>query len=194
MFGMGKKHDRTEEKKAGLGGLAGGMLGELGAELAELRELQQQALHDRAQVSQQRAEPVRGNDEPFLMPVEDVFVISGRGTVATGRIERGAIRVGEEVEIVGMGAGTRTVVVTGVEMFHKSLDQAKAGDNVGCLLRGVGRGDIQRGQVLAKPGSFAPHEAERLLEQPVPATDMAGEDPGSAWRAPSSNCTPGQER
>jgi elongation factor Tu len=101
-------------------------------------------------------EPVRELDKPFLMSVEDVFSISGRGTVATGRIERGIIKVGEEVEIVGLKATTKTVV-TGVEMFRKLLDQGQAGDNVGCLLRGVKREDIERGQVLAKPGTITPH-------------------------------------
>jgi elongation factor Tu len=101
--------------------------------------------------------PVRAVDKPFLMPVEDVFGIKGRGTVATGRIERGVIKVGEEVEIVGVRAETRKVVVTGVEMFKKLLDQGEAGDNVGCLLRGMERDDIERGQVLAKPGSITPH-------------------------------------
>ncbi len=100
--------------------------------------------------------PERPIDRPFLMPVEDVFSISGRGTVATGRIERGVVKVGEEVEIVGMKATTKTVV-TGVEMFRKLLDQGQAGDNVGVLLRGVKREDIERGQVLAKPGSITPH-------------------------------------
>ena len=95
-------------------------------------------------------------DRPFLMPVEDVFSISGRGTVATGRIERGIVKVGDEVEIVGIKATTKTVV-TGVEMFRKLLDEGMAGDNVGCLLRGVKREDIERGQVLAKPGSITPH-------------------------------------
>ena len=101
-------------------------------------------------------EPQREIDRPFLMPVEDVFTISGRGTVATGRIERGQIKVGEEVEIVGIRATEKTVV-TGVEMFRKTLDAGIAGDNVGCLLRGVKREEIERGQVLAKPGSITPH-------------------------------------
>jgi elongation factor Tu len=101
-------------------------------------------------------EPKREIEKPFLMPVEDVFSISGRGTVATGRIERGKIKVGEEVEIVGIKATTKTVV-TGVEMFRKLLDEGLAGDNVGCLLRGTKREDIERGQVLAKPGSITPH-------------------------------------
>ncbi|TMA33233.1 MAG: elongation factor Tu [Deltaproteobacteria bacterium] len=101
-------------------------------------------------------EPKREVEKPFLMPVEDVFSISGRGTVATGRIERGKIKVGEEVEIVGIKPTTKTVV-TGVEMFRKLLDEGIAGDNVGCLLRGVKREDIERGQVLAKPGSITPH-------------------------------------
>src|SRR5438094_6346706 len=101
-------------------------------------------------------EPKREIDKPFLMPVEDVFSISGRGTVATGRIERGKIKVGEEVEIVGIKPTTKTVV-TGVEMFRKLLDEGLAGDNVGCLLRGTKREEIERGQVLAKPGSITPH-------------------------------------
>ncbi|OPZ72270.1 MAG: Elongation factor Tu [bacterium ADurb.Bin478] len=101
-------------------------------------------------------EPVREVDKPFLMPVEDVFSIKGRGTVGTGRIERGTIKVGEEVEIVGLGP-TRKTTVTGVEMFNKTMDFGQAGDNVGCLLRGVEKEDLERGQVLAKPGSITPH-------------------------------------
>ncbi len=101
-------------------------------------------------------EPKRDMDRAFLMSVEDVFTISGRGTVATGRIERGKVKVGEEVEIVGIKATVKTVV-TGVEMFRKVLDEGVAGDNVGCLLRGVKREDIERGQVLAQPGSITPH-------------------------------------
>ena len=100
--------------------------------------------------------PERAKDQPFLMPVEDVFGIKGRGTVVTGRIERGVINVGEEIEIVGLKETTKTVI-TGVEMFKKLLDQGEAGDNVGCLLRGVEREDIQRGQVLSAPGSITPH-------------------------------------
>ena len=100
--------------------------------------------------------PERETDKPFLMPVEDVFSITGRGTVATGRIERGRINVGEEVEMVGMGSERKTVV-TGVEMFRKLLDDGQAGDNVGLLLRGVDKGEIERGMVLAKPGSVTPH-------------------------------------
>ncbi|AJY69127.1 elongation factor Tu [Geobacter sulfurreducens] len=101
-------------------------------------------------------EPERAVDKPFLMPVEDVFSISGRGTVATGRVERGIVKVGEEVEIVGIKATAKTTV-TGVEMFRKLLDEGRAGDNIGALLRGVKREDIERGQVLAKPGSITPH-------------------------------------
>jgi len=101
-------------------------------------------------------QPVRALDKAFLMPVEDVFTISGRGTVATGRVERGKVKVGEEVEIVGMKPTVKTVV-TGVEMFRKLLDEGQAGDNVGCLLRGVKREDVERGQVLAAPGSITPH-------------------------------------
>ena len=100
--------------------------------------------------------PQRETDKPFLMPVEDVFTITGRGTVATGRVERGVIRMNDTVEIVGMGAQKQTVV-TGVEMFRKLLDEARAGDNVGLLLRGIQRSDIERGQVLCKPGSIKPH-------------------------------------
>jgi elongation factor Tu len=102
-------------------------------------------------------EPQREVDKPFLMAVEDVFSIEGRGTVATGRIERGLIKVGEEVEVIGFTPQSRKTVVTGVEMFNKSLDQGMAGDNVGCLLRGIKREEIERGQVLAKPGSITPH-------------------------------------
>ena len=100
--------------------------------------------------------PDRPKDQPFLMPVEDVFGIKGRGTVVTGRVERGVIKPGEEIEIVGLGE-TRKVVVTGVEMFHKLLDEGEPGDAVGCLLRGIDREDVIRGQVLAKPGSVKPH-------------------------------------
>lgn len=100
--------------------------------------------------------PERDVDLPFLMPIEDVFSIKGRGTVVTGRVDRGTIRVGEEVEIVGL-ADTRRTVCTGVEMFRKTLDEGLAGDNIGVLLRGIGREDIQRGQVVAQPGSIAPH-------------------------------------
>ena len=101
--------------------------------------------------------PQRDIDKPFLMPVEDVFGIKGRGTVVTGRIERGRVKVGETVEIVGMGERPTPTVVTGVEMFKKLLDEGVAGDNVGCLVRGIERDDVQRGQVLAKPGSIKPH-------------------------------------
>jgi elongation factor Tu len=101
-------------------------------------------------------QPERPIDKPFLMPIEDVFSISGRGTVVTGRIERGIVKVGEEVEIVGIKPTTKTIV-TGVEMFRKLLDQGQAGDNVGCLLRGVDREAVERGQVLCKPGSVTPH-------------------------------------
>jgi elongation factor Tu len=101
-------------------------------------------------------EPVRDIEKPFLMPVEDVFSISGRGTVVTGRVERGQIKVGEEVEIVGIRPTVKTTC-TGVEMFRKTLDQGQAGDNVGLLLRGTKRDDVERGQVVAKPGSITPH-------------------------------------
>jgi elongation factor Tu len=102
-------------------------------------------------------EPVRDTDKPFLMPIEDVFSISGRGTVVTGRVERGIVKVGEEVEIVGLGE-TRKTVVTGVEMFRKLLDEGRAGDNIGALLRGIGKEEVERGQVLAKTGSITPHK------------------------------------
>ncbi|MBV9595368.1 MAG: elongation factor Tu, partial [Chloroflexi bacterium] len=100
--------------------------------------------------------PTRAVDRPFLMPVEDVFGIKGRGTVVTGRIERGKVKIGDEIEIIGFAASRKTVV-TGVEMFQKTLTEGEAGDNVGCLLRGVERTEVERGQVLAKPGSITPH-------------------------------------
>ena len=110
-----------------------------------------------AAVDEYIPQPDRPKDQPFLMPIEDVFSISGRGTVVTGRIERGVIKVGEEVEIIGIRPTSKTTV-TGVEMFRKLLDQGEAGDNVGCLLRGVERTGVERGQVLAKPGSITPHK------------------------------------
>ncbi len=102
--------------------------------------------------------PERETDKPFLMPVEDVFTITGRGTVATGRVEKGVLHVGDEVEIVGLQEDVRKTTCTGIEMFRKLLDEAQAGDNIGALLRGVQRTDIERGQVLAKPGSVTPHK------------------------------------
>ncbi len=101
--------------------------------------------------------PDRKADMPFLMPVEDVFTISGRGTVATGRVERGQLKLSEEVEIVGLSDEKKKTVVTGIEMFHKLLDYAEAGDNIGALLRGIDRQGVERGQVLSKPGSIHPH-------------------------------------
>jgi elongation factor Tu len=101
--------------------------------------------------------PIRATDKPFLMPIEDVFTITGRGTVATGRVDSGVLHVGDEVEIVGLKEETSKTTVTGVEMFRKLLDEAMAGDNIGALLRGIQRDDIERGQVLAKPGSITPH-------------------------------------
>ncbi|HWK24569.1 MAG TPA: EF-Tu/IF-2/RF-3 family GTPase, partial [Ureibacillus sp.] len=101
--------------------------------------------------------PERQTDKPFMMPVEDVFSITGRGTVATGRVERGQVKVGDVVEIIGLAEEAKSTTVTGVEMFRKLLDYAEAGDNIGALLRGVAREEIQRGQVLAKPGSITPH-------------------------------------
>ncbi|HEY2875616.1 MAG TPA: elongation factor Tu [Reyranella sp.] len=118
-----------------------------------------------AEVDRYIPQPTRDKDKPFLMPIEDVFSISGRGTVVTGRVERGVVKVGEEIEIVGLRPTAKTVV-TGVEMFRKLLDQGEAGDNIGALLRGVGREDVERGQVLAKPGSITPHtnfEAEAYI-------------------------------
>jgi elongation factor Tu len=109
-----------------------------------------------AEVDKYIPQPERPKDRPFLMPIEDVFSISGRGTVVTGRVERGIVKVGDEVEIVGL-KDTRKTTVTGVEMFRKLLDSGEAGDNIGALLRGVGREDVERGQVLAKPGSITPH-------------------------------------
>ena len=101
--------------------------------------------------------PARDTEKPFLMPVEDVFSITGRGTVATGRVERGEVKVGDEVEIIGITEEPKSTTVTGVEMFRKLLDYAEAGDNIGALLRGVEREEIERGQVLAKPGTITPH-------------------------------------
>jgi elongation factor Tu len=118
-----------------------------------------------AEVDRYIPQPARDKDKPFLMPIEDVFSISGRGTVVTGRVERGVVKVGEEIEIVGLRPTAKTVV-TGVEMFRKLLDQGEAGDNIGALLRGIGREDVERGQVLAKPGSITPHtnfEAEAYI-------------------------------
>ncbi len=101
--------------------------------------------------------PQRAKDQPFLMPIEDVFTIKGRGTVPTGRVERGVVKVGDEVDIVGLHHEPRRVTITGLEMFHKMLDQAEAGDAIGALLRGVEREDLERGMVLAAPGSIKPH-------------------------------------
>ncbi len=119
-------------------------------------EWEEKVLELMAAVDEYVPEPVRDTDKPFLMSVEDVFTISGRGTVATGRVERGLLNLNEEVEVVGLRP-TRKTVVTGIEMFHKQLDKAMAGDNLGALLRGVNREEIERGQVLAKPGSVTPH-------------------------------------
>jgi len=134
--------------------IKGSALKALEGDKGELGELAINALMDA--VDSYIPQPERAIDKPFLMPVEDVFSISGRGTVATGRVERGIVKVGEEVEIVGMKATAKTTV-TGVEMFRKLLDEGRAGDNIGALLRGVKREDVERGQVLAKPGSITPH-------------------------------------
>ena len=120
-------------------------------------EHQQKILELMAAVDEYVPTPERDVDKPFLMPVEDVFTITGRGTVATGRVERGRVKTGDEVEIVGFTNEPRKTVVTGVEMFRKVLDEGVAGDNIGCLLRGVDKDDIERGQVLAQPGSISPH-------------------------------------
>ena len=109
------------------------------------------------QVDEFVPEPVRDIDKPFLMPVEDVFTIQGRGTVATGRVERGVLKDAEEIEIIGLGKDTKKTTITGIEMFRKTLDEARAGDNVGLLLRGIEKEDIERGQVIAKPGTVTPH-------------------------------------
>jgi elongation factor Tu len=132
-----------------------------GSALCALEEKQPELGNDAilklmAAVDEYIPQPVRATDRPFLMPIEDVFSISGRGTVVTGRVERGIVKVGEEVEIVGIKNTVKTVV-TGVEMFRKLLDQGQAGDNIGALLRGTKREDVERGQVLAKPGSITPH-------------------------------------
>ena len=134
--------------------IKGSALQALNGEAGELAQPAIEALMDA--VDSYIPEPVRAIDKPFLMPVEDVFSISGRGTVATGRVERGIVKVGEEVEIVGIRKTAKTTV-TGVEMFRKLLDEGRAGDNIGALLRGVKREDVERGQVLAKPGSITPH-------------------------------------
>ena len=123
-------------------------MGEWGDKIMELMDTVDEYIPD----------PQRATDQPFLMPVEDVFTITGRGTVATGRVERGVLHLSDEVEIVGVKEETRKVVVTGIEMFRKLLDEAQAGDNIGCLLRGVQRNEIERGQVLAKPGTVHPHK------------------------------------
>ncbi|WP_430436464.1 elongation factor Tu [Oceanibaculum nanhaiense] len=132
-----------------------------GSALAALEDSDPKLGHDAilelmAEVDRYIPQPERAKDLPFLMPIEDVFSISGRGTVVTGRVERGIVKVGEEVEIVGLKDTTKTVV-TGVEMFRKLLDSGEAGDNIGALLRGVGREDVERGQVLSKPGTIKPH-------------------------------------
>ena len=132
-----------------------------GSALCALEGKQPELGHDAilalmAEVDKYIPQPTRATDRPFLMPIEDVFSISGRGTVVTGRIERGIVNVGDEVEIVGIRATTKTIV-TGVEMFRKLLDRGEAGDNIGALLRGTKREDVERGQVLAKPGSITPH-------------------------------------
>ena len=122
-------------------------MGEWGDKIMELMDTVDEYIPD----------PVRATDQPFLMPIEDIFTITGRGTVATGRVERGVLHVNEEVEIVGIKEETKKTVVTGIEMFRKLLDEAQAGDNIGALLRGIQRTEIERGQVLAKPGTVTCH-------------------------------------
>ncbi|HBG14174.1 MAG TPA: elongation factor Tu, partial [Synergistaceae bacterium] len=131
-----------------LGGGAMGREGECSKSIWELRDACDSYI----------PEPVREGDKPFLMPIEDVFTITGRGTVVTGRVERGIIKGGDEVAIIGMQEDIKKTVATSLEMFRKILDDARAGDNVGVLLRGVGKDDVERGQVLAKPGSITPHK------------------------------------
>jgi len=125
--------------------------------LEGVEEYEQKIIELMAAVDEYIPQPERDTDKPFMMPVEDVFSITGRGTVATGRVERGQVNVGDEVEIIGLAEAPTKTTVTGVEMFRKLLDYAEAGDNIGALLRGVSREDISRGQVLAKPGSITPH-------------------------------------
>lgn len=125
--------------------------------LEGVEEYEEKVVELMAAVDEYVPTPERDTDKPFMMPVEDVFSITGRGTVATGRVERGQVRVGDEVEIIGLNEESSKTTVTGVEMFRKLLDYAEAGDNIGALLRGVAREDINRGQVLAKPGTITPH-------------------------------------
>jgi elongation factor Tu len=132
--------------------------------------------------------PERDVDKPFLMAVEDVFSITGRGTVATGRIERGKVKVGETVEIVGI-RDTRSTTVTGVEMFQKTLDQGQAGDNVGVLLRGVQKDDIERGMVLAKPGSITPHTKFQAEVYILKKEEGGRHTPFFSWLQASVLCT-----
>jgi elongation factor Tu len=148
-----------------------------GSALAALEDSDRTTGHDAilklmAAVDEWIPQPERPLDKPFLMPIEDVFSISGRGTVVTGRVETGVVKVGEEVEIVGL-KDTKKTVVTGVEMFRKLLDQGQAGDNIGALIRGIGREEVERGQVLAKPGSITPHTDFRA-EVYVLAKDEGG--------------------
>lgn len=135
-------------------------------------------------------DPVRETDKPFLMPVEDVFTITGRGTVVTGRVERGVINVNEEVEIVGIRPSTTKTTVTGVEMFRKLLDQGQAGDNVGLLLRGVKREDVERGQVVTKPGTTTPHTEFEARSTSCPRTRAAGTRRSSTTTVRSSTSAP----
>jgi elongation factor Tu len=134
--------------------------------------------------------PPRAVDKPFLMPIEDVFGIKGRGTVVTGRVERGVVKTGEEVEIIGLERATRKVVVTGVEMFRKLLDQGQAGDNIGCLLRGIERDDVERGQVLAKPASIKPHSGSSPRSTCSRARRVGATRRSSPATGPSSTSAP----
>ena len=136
-------------------------------------------------------EPVRDTDKPFLMPIEDVFTITGRGTVVTGRIERGIVNVNETIEIVGIKEKTQTTTVTGVEMFRKLLDSGMAGDNVGLLLRGIKREEVERGQVCVKPGSRSPRTpSSRRRSTSCPRTRAAGTRRSSTTTARSSTSAP----
>jgi elongation factor Tu len=134
--------------------------------------------------------PERDTDQPFMMPVEDVFSIKGRGTVVTGRVERGQLKKGEEIEIVGLQEKTTKTVVTGIEMFHKELDSAQAGDNAGILLRGMGRDDVERGMVLAKPASISRTRSSWAKSTSSRRTKVAATRPSSPATARSSTSAP----
>ena len=140
-------------KGSALKALENAQAGDITPDMAEVKPIVELL----AALDQYVPEPKRETDKPFLMPIEDIFSITGRGTVITGRIERGIIKVGEEVEIVGLGSGTKKTTITGIEMFRKLLDEGQAGDNAGLLLRGTKKDEVERGQVVAKPGTINPH-------------------------------------